>query len=770
MKQKYLIGIFSFLFSITITFSQSAGDIAFIAFNADGDDDFSIVALADISANSTIYFTDTETTGVGSPSALASGEGTITWNSGPNIINAGTIVVFTDVDSDANPSFGASIGTITKSGSFTLSASKDGIIAYIGTEGTPTTYIAAIQIGNDNAFLGPFDGDGITLTNTSLVIGTSIIIADNSASPDGGHYNLGSRSSETSYADYYSLINTNSNWTTSTSDGEQYLPYSQEAFTINTTNWTGGTSSVWNLAGNWDNGIPSSSSLVTIPNVATSPIISSGTLAQVGNITIDASEVLTINAANSLTINGTLTVNGELNTNSEGSLIVKGTSTGNISYSRTLTTNWHLLSSPVGSQDINTFTVTDVATNAIATSGTNYGVAPYDNNGSAWVYYTTGTIGAAGNFVAGKGYSALRTSAGDVTFTGTMPTSDVSIAITDGTANEWNLIGNPYPSYIPANSGADATNNFITINTADLNASYQAVYFWNGTSYVAVNHASGSRFIAPGQGFFVNSIASGSTVDFTEAMQSHQTTDVFSKTKSGSSWPEINVLMTDGATNKSTDIKYITGTTTGLDPGYDAGMFTGTSNAFSVYTHLVTDSEGIDFSLQALPDDDYENISVPIGFTSVSGKEITFSVNHSNLPTGLMVFLEDKVENKITRLDEENTNYKISLSSENKGVGRFYLRTSTTDLSKTLSTDNFDLNNVKIYFSSKENLRISGLNSNTSNPNITIYNILGKTVFNKSFNSKPILDVTIPNTLNQGIYIVKIATSEGHITKKLFLK
>jgi hypothetical protein len=32
------------------------------------------------------------------------------------------------------------------------------------------------------------------------------------------------------------------------------------------------------------------------------------------------------------------------------------------------------------------------------------------------------------------------------------------------------------------------------------------------------------------------------------------------------------------------------------------------------------------------------------------------------------------------------------------------------------------------------------------------------------------LDVTIPNTLNQGIYIVKIATSEGHITKKLFLK
>ena len=772
-KENSFIGMLLLFLYSNLCFTQTAGDIAFVAFNTDGDKDFAIVALADISSNSTIYITDDETTGVGSPSALSGSEGTITWSTGPNDIKAGTVVVFTDVDNSSNPNFDVTIGSITRTGSFGISGSKDGLIAFIGTDiNTPTTYLTALQIGNDSSTLGPFDGDGITLTNTGLVIGSTIIVIDNVASPDGGKY-TGSRSNQTNYSDYKALLaDENSNWTTvsSSGDGETLLAYSQEAFTINTTNWTGATSSVWNLAGNWNNGIPTSSSLVTIPNVATSPIISSSTEAQVGNLTIDASEVLTINSANSLTINGTLTVNGELNSNSGGSLIVKGTSTGNISYSRTLTTNWHLLSSPVGSQDINTFTVTDVATNAIATSGTNYGVAPYDNNGSAWAYYTLGTIGAAGNFIAGKGYSALRTSAGDVTFTGTMPTNDVAISITDGTANEWNLIGNPYPSYIPANSGADATHNFLTINTADLHASFQAVYFWNGTSYAAVNHASGARFIAPGQGFFVNSIASGSTVDFTEAMQSHQTTDIFSKTKSGSSWPEINVLMTDGATNKSTDIKYITGTTTGLDPGYDAGMFTGTSNAFSVYTHLVTDSEGIDFSLQALPDDDYENISVPIGFTSVSGKEITFSVNHSNLPTGLMVFLEDKVENKITRLDEENTNYKISLSSENKGVGRFYLRTSTTDLSKTLSTDNFDLNNVKIYFSSKENLRISGLNSNTSNPNITIYNILGKTVFNKSFNSKPILDVTIPNTLNQGIYIVKIATSEGHITKKLFLK
>lgn len=504
--------------------------------------------------------------------------------------------------------------------------------------------------------------------------------------------------------------------------------------------WDGSESSDWGTAANWDtNSTPTTTDNIIIPNSLTEYP----------------------SASSAVTVNSVII-------NSGASLIAQSTFTGTVSYSRTLTTNWHLLSSPVGSQDINTFTVTDVASNAIATSGTNYGVAPYDNNGSAWVYYTTGTIGAAGNFVAGKGYSTLRTSAGDVTFTGTMPTSDVSIAITDGTANEWNLIGNPYPSYIPANSGADATNNFITVNTADLNASFQAVYFWNGTSYVAINHASGSRFIAPGQGFFVNSIASGSTVDFTEAMQSHQTTDVFSKTKSNSGWPEINLMMTDGVTNKTTDIKYITGTTTGLDPGYDAGMFSGTSNAFSVYTHLVTDSEGIDFTLQALPDNDYENISVPIGFNSVSGKELTFAVNHTNLPNDLMIFLEDKVENKIVRLDEADTNYKINLNADNNGIGRFYIRTSTTDLRKTLNTDKITLKNISVYFTSRQNLRIAGLNSN--NTQVTMYNILGKKVLHQKVNTVGVTDVPMPISLKQGIYIIKIDSKEGSINKKVFLK
>ena len=771
-----LRGILLYLFLYTSLYcsSQSAGDIAFIAFNADGDKDFAIVVLADITANSIIYITDDETTGIipegKTTSALAGSEGTITWNTGANTLKAGTVVVFTDIDHSDNPNFNASIGTITRSGSFGISGSKDGLIAFIGTDSnTPTTYITALQIGNDSSTLGPFDGDGITLTNTGLSIGTTIIVIDNVASPDGGKYS-GSRSNQTNYSDYKTLLaNEDSNWTTvsSSGDGETLLDYSKEAFTIHTTNWTGNSSSVWNLSANWDNEIPSHTSLVTIPNVATSPIISSENAAQVGNLTIDASETLTINTANSLTVNGNLTIAGELNINSGGSIIVKGTSTGNFSYSRTLTSNWHLLSSPVESQDIHTFTVTNVATNAIGTSGSKYGLAPYDNNGTAWAYFTTSTIGSAGNFISGKGYSALRTSTGNVTFSGTVPTNNIAIAITDGTSNEWNLIGNPYPSYIPANSNADATYNFITLNTSHLHASFQAVYFWNGSSYIAINHASESRFIAPGQGFFVNAIASGSIVNFSETMQSHQSIDEFNKT--ASTRPEINLLMTDGNTSKSTQIKYISGATTGLDPGYDAGVFTGASNSFNIYTHLVTDSDGIPYTIQALPDNDYENIIIPIGINADSAKELTFSLNSKNLPNGLMVFLEDKTENKILRLDEINTKYSITLNSDHKGIGRFYLRTSKKDLRKTLNLSDFEQNQISIYSPSKHSLKITGIN----NKNITIklFDILGMEILQRRYiHSKNILNIPLPNTLKNGIYIVKLETPKGIITKKILLK
>jgi hypothetical protein len=133
-----------------------------------------------------------------------------------------------------------------------------------------------------------------------------------------------------------------------------------------------------------------------------------------------------------------------------------------------------------------------------------------------------------------------------------------------------------------------------------------------------------------------------------------------------------------------------------------------------------------------------------------------------------MVFLEDKKKRKITRLDENNSNYKITLDTDSNGIGRFYLRTSTTDLRETLNINDFDLNKMSIYLSSNRNLKIVGLQSDIAA--LTVFNVLGKKVYHQNLKSSLIVNITLSSLIKHGIYIVKIETDKGNINKKIFLK
>jgi hypothetical protein len=61
--------------------------------------------------------------------------------------------------------------------------------------------------------------------------------------------------------------------------------------------------------------------------------------------------------------------------------------------------------------------------------------------------------------------------------------------------SRFNLVGNPYPSFISVSS-------FISANTSVLGSGFESVYGWNGSSYDTYNNAS-NAYIAPGQGFMV---------------------------------------------------------------------------------------------------------------------------------------------------------------------------------------------------------------------------------------------------------------------------
>ncbi|MFY9242943.1 MAG: BspA family leucine-rich repeat surface protein [Polaribacter sp.] len=530
--------------------------------------------------------------------------------------------------------------------------------------------------------------------------------------------------------------------------------------------WTGATNDNWNIATNWDFCVPDSTINATIPDDAGFILVNSA--ASVNNLTFGDNTTIYIGGFSSFDVEGNIDNGnaGDIVLVSGSSIIVKGTDNigdvdGLFTYHMiSLDNKWHLISVPVKSEFSND---TWLNNNFIDSGvGNNRGIGVYNNSiiaTSNWNYFQTGSSEV--EFNQGQGYSLKRATSGTVSFSGEFPNADVNLTIAVGNPetadeNRWNLVGNPYPSYIRASE-------LIAANTTNLTDTHEFVYVWDTTLNAGVGGykpIAGSYYIHPGQGFFVNA-ANSNADNFTiaESLQSHQTGVTFYK----SSTPKITLSVTDGTNIQSTEIRYEENSTTGLDPGFDAGTFTGTSTNFSVYSHLVSNSEGVDFMLQSLPKDNYENMIIPIGVNATSGKEINFSVEASSLPSDIKVFLEDKKTNTFTRLDESNSNYKVILSESLNGIDRFYLHTK----SSVLSVGDVNMDGISIYKTNNSNLRIVGLSQEKST--VKLFNMLGKQVLTTSFTSNGVHDISLPK-LATGVYIVQLENEVGKLNKKIILE
>jgi hypothetical protein len=248
-------------------------------------------------------------------------------------------------------------------------------------------------------------------------------------------------------------------------------------------------------------------------------------------------------------------------------------------------------------------------------------------------------------------------------------------------------------------------------------------------------------------------------------MQSHAA-DTFQKATS--SRPEISLLMTNGTENRTTDILYMDAATTGWDNGYDSSIFEGVENTFQLYTQAVENGTGRNLGIQSLPTANYENMIVPVGLKATTEKELTFAVNATNLPEGLMVFLEDRVNNTIVRLDETGSTLNVSLDADQNGTGRFYLRTSMEDITQTLNVDGVHMNNVHVFMAANRTSRVTGLNSEQTQ--VRIHSILGKTILDQQMGRNNSINMTVPGYVKPGIYIVSVITENGSINKKLFIQ
>lgn len=521
----------------------------------------------------------------------------------------------------------------------------------------------------------------------------------------------------------------------------------------NLTTWTGTIDADWTNDGNWTNGIPATNVDVKIPETENQPEINTTVI--LNNLSIENKAILTIANSGALTVEEDLTNEGSLIINSSiansGSIIVEGTSTGTITYNRFVSDNWHLVSPPVTGQNYNDDWV---AANGIASGTVNpnlRGIATYNNNSGGWQYMLAGQ---SNTFNEGQGYTTLRTSSGNLSFTGTLLTENTTEVITNGTNNAFNLVGNVFASYIPLNNGADAVHNFLSTNVNAL--SELTIWLWNGSSYIAVNQVTSNQFIAPGQAFFVKAKPESGTITFTTAMQNHQSSTFL---KSKLSRPEIRVFLSKGKTKKHTDIFYIDNTTEGFDNGYDSSLYTGAASNFEIYTKLVNQEKNINLAIQSIPKN--YDIVIPVGIIAGANVEVQISVAAKNIDKAHNVYLEDKETGVFTLMNTEDNVYKFTSTTAINGSGRFFIHTS----SEVLQTNTENLLAIIQVFAADDTIQF--VNLPEGKKTVEIYSVLGQLVLKEDLKST---DFISTKNLQKAPYIVRLSTEKGRIHQKILIE
>ncbi|WP_111683128.1 M14 family zinc carboxypeptidase [Winogradskyella tangerina] len=488
------------------------------------------------------------------------------------------------------------------------------------------------------------------------------------------------------------------------------------------------------------------------------------------NLTVNSGATINVNKGDDITVNGNVINNGDLILNSDSnefsSLMVTGSVSGNVKYNRHANSQAggnDLIAPPVGGQSFVDFLSNN--TNVFA-NGTNtvYLFGTFEkpaNDYGLFANTETATLDL------GTGYRVASTDNGTFMFTGSVSTGNVDIPIqkTGTNYDKWNLIGNPYTTYI---SLAD----FLTANISELDLFSAAVYGYdadnsNGSNWavwnLAYSDANPGTLIAPGQGFFVSSKDGGATISFTPGMREIGSSDDFIAGRNASSTIGHSILRMTSATDTfETEIYFNDNTTLGLDIGYDAEHFGGAPSDYSIYSELAENNQGLDIAIQAISNNDIDvSTVIPLGVNAVAGQELVISLESTNVTED--IYLEDAVNSTMTNLT--TSDYTFTPTTNLSDTGRFYLRFGQ----QSLSVDNSELDRLQIYSDSDlQQIVIRGLLSQDTQ--MTLYDIQGRTIISQPLALNSTVNSVNTSSFMSGVYLVQLNDGNKTITKKVIVR
>ena len=496
----------------------------------------------------------------------------------------------------------------------------------------------------------------------------------------------------------------------------------------------------------------------------------------VKNLNVSTGAGIVIQKTGAITVNGDLTTANNLTLQSDSdhysSLIVTGAVSGTAKYERQVQTSTSmgvssheaLISAPVTGETFKLFRAANpnIVSNSINTL---FLFGPFNKIKGSYTLYSNTENEA---FAAATGYKAAATNNGSFTFSGAVNTREIKKDIISSGPEyaEWNLIGNPYPSYIKLSE-------FLATNTGQFSPASAGIYGhdpevsngWTVQNLAYLTMHPNTK-INPGQGFMVASKTDAATATFTPAMRSVGDTNDFRVRKDtiAENLGFLKLNLTNGIQNYNTNFYFNEQSTKGLDPGYDAGIYGGKAPDFAVYSKLVEKNTDLELAVQSLAYTDLFNETIiPLGVNAPEGQHFTLSMADVILPEETEVYLEDKLTKDFTLLNTNN--YTFFTNSEVSGTGRFFLHLTTS----TLSFGSDDLNGPQVFTSNgSHSLHIKG----TIEPDtdISVYDLQGRLMLHTQLIEGTKNNHIDMSVLSGGMYLVKLRTGSLEKLKKIRMK
>lgn len=542
-------------------------------------------------------------------------------------------------------------------------------------------------------------------------------------------------------------------------------------------------STTWN-GSSWSNGTPNDFTSVTINGTYNTN--NNGDFESC-NCTISSGATLNVNSNNYILVDNNLTVNGTLNIQHQGSLVMIQND-GTVSGSGI--TNVYKNSTPYNQYDYMYWSSpTSNETTGSALSGSNPNNIYRYNNINGWQ-----NVGGSTAMTPGVGFIAEGDTNGPfpktqtVNFNGTVNTGTITTSVnTNGFEGfDWNLIGNPYPSAIDANT-------FLNLNSTSINGT---IYLWTHNTQISqetlgVNKYNYSKndyasytigtggvaavsggsvpngFIASGQGFFVQAQNTG-IVTFNNAMRvKNNNNQLFRNSKKSTKKVEKDRIWLELKNDKGAFSQILIGflpkATDGVDALYD-GKKLDTDNYVSFYSII----ENKNFAIQGKKPLQEED-NVKIGFVSNININDSLKISIEKIEGQLRdysVYLKDNLLNIIH--DLKTSDYNFIMNEKGAFNERFELQFKKAS-SVVLSSEDELLNKEELILSIQDNNLEVRTNNGTIINDFKAYDILGRLLVNEKPSSNT-FNVNISVNTGTVLLIDTILESNKRITKKFLVQ